>query len=48
MYTEDELNIEGIRQWDWIKDDYKKSSILLGNGFSINFSERNKIRDFNV
>lgn len=39
MYTVDELNIEGIRQWDWIKDNYKKSSILLGNGFSINFSD---------
>ncbi|MDX2191005.1 MAG: DUF4917 family protein [Bacteroidota bacterium] len=39
MYTQDELNIEGIRQWDWIKDEFKKSSILLGNGFSINFSD---------
>jgi len=39
MYTQEELNIEGIRQWDWIKEDFEKSSILLGNGFSINFSE---------
>ena len=39
MYTKEELNIEGIRQWDLIKGDFKKSSILLGNGFSINFSD---------
>jgi hypothetical protein len=38
-YTADELNNEGIRQWSWIKDNFSKTSILLGNGFSINFSE---------
>lgn len=37
-FTVEELNAEGIRQWDWIKKDFKSSSILLGNGFSINFS----------
>ncbi len=38
-YTTDDLNLEGIRQWDWIKKDFKSTSILLGNGFSINFSD---------
>lgn len=39
MYSKEELNIEGIRQWELIKGDFKDSSILLGNGFSINFSD---------
>jgi hypothetical protein len=37
-YSIDELNEIGIRQWEWIKKDFSSSSILLGNGFSINFS----------
>lgn len=39
VYTPDELNLEGIRQWGWIKKEFTSNSILLGNGFSINFSE---------
>lgn len=39
MYSQEELNLHGIKQWDWIKREFEKSSILLGNGFSINFSE---------
>lgn len=38
-YSVKELNAEGIRQWDSIKDNFSSSSILLGNGFSINFSD---------
>ncbi len=33
-----ELNNLGIRQWDNLKGKYEKLDILLGNGFSINFS----------
>lgn len=39
MFTQEELNIEGIKQWDWIKKNFSSTSILLGNGFSINFSD---------
>ena len=39
-YTPEILNIEGIRQWDWIKNQYNNCPLLLGNGFSLNFSER--------
>lgn len=38
QFSQDELNEQGIRHWDWIKDKYSSTSILLGNGFSINFS----------
>lgn len=38
-FTPEALNIEGIRQWDWIKKNFTSTSILLGNGFSINFSD---------
>jgi hypothetical protein len=38
-FTPEALNIEGIRQWDWIKKNFSSTSILLGNGFSINFSD---------
>lgn len=38
MYTAKKLNEEGIRQWDLIEKQFENSSILLGNGFSINFS----------
>ena len=34
------LNAEGIRQWDLIKKDFIKSPLLLGNGFSLNFSTK--------
>lgn len=44
MYTSEELNNEGIRQWDWIKKDFTHTSILLGNGFSINFSDTLKYK----
>lgn len=38
-FTPDQLNVEGIRQWDRIKKTFSSTSILLGNGFSINFSD---------
>lgn len=38
-FTPELLNIEGIRQWEWIKKQFLSTSILLGNGFSINFSD---------
>lgn len=39
IFTPETLNIEGIRQWEWIKKNFSSTSILLGNGFSINFSK---------
>ncbi len=38
-YSPEILNTEGIKQWGEIKAKYESSSILLVNGFSINFSE---------
>ncbi len=45
MFTVRELNIEGIRQWNLIENQFKNSSILLGNGFSINFSDTLRYRN---
>lgn len=39
-YTPEILNVEGIRQWEQIKKDYDNCPLLLGNGFSLNFSAR--------
>jgi hypothetical protein len=39
-FTTEQLNAEGIRQWDWIKVQFRDSPLLLGNGFSLNFSSR--------
>lgn len=39
-FTTDQLNVEGIRQWDWIKKQFIDCPLLLGNGFSLNFSSR--------
>lgn len=34
------LNEEDIRQWEWISKNYIDCPLLLGNGFSLNFSTR--------
>jgi len=39
MPTEQELLLEGIHNWENIKEDYKNPHLLLGNGFSMQFSE---------
>jgi hypothetical protein len=39
-FTIEQLNAEGIRQWDWIKEQFTECPLLLGNGFSLNFSSR--------
>ncbi|MDO6739473.1 DUF4917 family protein [Wenyingzhuangia sp. 2_MG-2023] len=39
-FTTEQLNAEGIRQWDWIKVQFPDCPLLLGNGFSLNFSSR--------
>ena len=39
-FTNEQLNAEGIRQWDWIKVQFPDCPLLLGNGFSLNFSSR--------
>lgn len=39
-FTTTELNVEGIRQWDMIKNQFLDCPLLLGNGFSLNFSSR--------
>jgi hypothetical protein len=39
MPTPELLKHEGIHQWDTIKEKYDQCPILLGNGFSLNFSE---------
>lgn len=39
MYTKEQLHEIGIKQWVDIAKQFSESSILLGNGFSINFSE---------
>ena len=38
--TVKELNTLGIRQWEWISEKYSEPNLLLGNGFSINLSEK--------
>lgn len=38
-FTPEELNNEGIRDWSVIEDQFTNCPILLGNGFSLNFSE---------
>lgn len=43
-FTIDELNSEGIRQWNWIEKDFTNCPILLGNGFSLNFSDTLKYK----
>jgi len=43
-FTAESLNIEGIKQWSWIEKDYVNCPILLGNGFSLNFSETLKFK----
>jgi hypothetical protein len=45
MYSIEKLNREGIRQWEWISNQFQNSSILLGNGFSINFSDTLRYRN---
>ena len=45
MHTIERLNTEGINQWSSIEDQFKNSSILLGNGFSINFSDTLRYRN---
>jgi hypothetical protein len=35
-----ELNLLGIRQWSDLKTKHKELDLLLGNGFSINFSDK--------
>ncbi|WP_217495833.1 DUF4917 family protein [Mangrovivirga cuniculi] len=39
MFTAEELNNEGIREWRNIESFFTDCPILLGNGFSLNFSE---------
>lgn len=39
-HTPDELNVEGIRQWNVIEKTFSNGPLLLGNGFSLNFSTR--------
>lgn len=39
-HTVEQLNAEGIRQWEWISKNFINSPLLLGNGFSLNFSTR--------
>lgn len=39
-YTTTDLNVEGIRQWNWIEKHFQECPLLLGNGFSLNFSSR--------
>jgi hypothetical protein len=35
-----ELNILGIRNWEWIAEKYDQPNLLLGNGFSVNIAEQ--------
>jgi hypothetical protein len=39
-FNTDQLNAEGIRQWSWIESQFPNCPLLLGNGFSLNFSSR--------
>lgn len=39
-FTTEQLNAEGIRQWEWIEKQFSNCPLLLGNGFSLNFSSR--------
>ncbi|MCJ8166197.1 DUF4917 family protein [Pontibacter sp. E15-1] len=39
MPTREELNLNGIYEWETVKDKYKNPSLLLGNGFSMMFSQ---------
>ena len=39
-FTTEQLNAEGIRQWNWIQKQFLNCPLLLGNGFSLNFSSR--------
>lgn len=38
--TSKELNLIGIREWDWISEKYEKPNLLLGNGFSVNIADQ--------
>lgn len=39
MFAPGVLKHEGVHQWDTIREKYNQCPILLGNGFSLNFSE---------
>ena len=39
-FTAEQLNAEGIRQWSSIENQFIDCPLLLGNGFSLNFSSR--------
>jgi hypothetical protein len=45
QFTDEELKNEGIFSWDIIKDQFDDCPILLGNGFSLNFSETLRYRN---